>query len=71
MASSTQYTTISLRPETAKALQLYKRGGKTWDDVLQEFMDHFAPEEFVRWAAEEIKRPGITLDAFGRHHRLR
>jgi hypothetical protein len=70
VGASSNYTSISLKPETAKALQLYKAGGKTWDDVLQEFMDNFAPEEFVRWAADELKRPGIPLSEFKKRHGL-
>ncbi|MDE1821374.1 MAG: hypothetical protein KGJ23_13165 [Euryarchaeota archaeon] len=69
--SATHYTTISLKPENAKALQLYKTGGKTWDDVVREFMDHVPPEEFLKWAAEELKRPGIPLSEFKRRHRLK
>jgi hypothetical protein len=71
MAAGSTYTTISLRPETVRALQLYKRGGKTWDDVVQEFMDHFAPEEFLRWAEAELGRPGTSLSEFRRRHGLR
>lgn len=71
MASVARYTTISLRPDTVRQLQLYKTGGKTWDDVLKEFMDNFAPEEFVRWAAEELKRPGISAEEFRRRHGLK
>lgn len=67
----THYTTISLKPENAKALHLYKTGGKTWDDVVQEFMDHVPPEEFLKWAAEELKRPRVSYEDFKRRHRLR
>jgi hypothetical protein len=71
MVTKSPYTTISLRPATVEQLQLYKTGGKTWDDVLEEFMDNFAPEEFLQWAAKEIRRPGISLRTFGRKHGLR
>jgi hypothetical protein len=71
MSSTARYTTISLRPDTVRQLQLYKTGGKTWDDVLEEFMDNFAPEEFVRWAAAELKRPGISAEEFRRRHGLK
>lgn len=68
--AAARYTTISLRPETVRALELYKQGGRTWDDVVQEFMDHFAPDEFLRWAEQELRRPGISLREFRRRHRL-
>jgi hypothetical protein len=71
MASGSHYTTISLHPETVRQLQLYKTGGKTWDDVLEEFMDNFAPEEFVRWAAEELRHPGIAAVEFRHRHGLK
>ena len=71
MGTGSTYTTISLRPETVRALQLYKRGGRTWDDVVQEFIDHFAPEEFLKWAEAELRKPGIPLAEFRRGHGLR
>lgn len=47
------FTTVPVKPETLRRLRAYKIGGKTYDDVLNEFMDENPPAEFL---AEHIRR---------------
>ena len=46
-------TTVPVKPETLRRLRLYKSGGATYDDVLNDFMDDTPPDAFVR---EHLRR---------------
>jgi len=46
-------TTVPVKPETLQRLRLYKIGGTTYDDVLNELMDDSPPGTFVR---EHLRR---------------
>lgn len=50
-------TTITIPTSVASRLKLYKLGGKTYAEVLEEFMDAIPPETFLAWVKEELKRP--------------
>lgn len=52
-ASST-FTTVPVKPETLRRLRSYKVGGKTYDDVLNAFMDETPTEAF--WKEMERRR---------------
>ena len=46
-------TTVPVKPETLRRLRLYKSGGATYDDVLNDLMDDTPPDRFVR---EHLRR---------------
>jgi hypothetical protein len=46
-------TTVPVKPETLRRLRLYKVGGTTYDEVLNDFMDDSPPDAFVR---EHLRR---------------
>ncbi len=46
-------TTVPVKRETLRRLRLYKVGGTTYDEVLNDFMDDNPPDAFVR---EHLRR---------------
>lgn len=55
MSASDPYTTISVRTSTLRALQIYKTGGQSWDDVLTGFISNRPPEEYLRMLADRLE----------------
>ena len=41
-------TTVPVKPETLRRLRLYKVGGTTYDEVLNDLMDDNPPAAFIR-----------------------
>ena len=48
-------TTIPVKVSTLHALQYYKLGGKTWDEVMIRFMEDHPPEAFLKEMARRAK----------------
>ena len=49
-------TTVTLPTSVVRRLRLYKTGGKTYADVLEELMDSGPPAAFLEWAEKELER---------------
>jgi hypothetical protein len=47
------FTTVPVKPATLRRLRVYKTGGKSYDEVLNELMDEVTPE---RWIREHLRR---------------
>jgi hypothetical protein len=56
-------TTITVPSSLVRRLKLYKTGGRTYADILEEFMDAVPPSEFLDWAERELSRPAISWEA--------
>lgn len=56
-------TTITVPSSVARRLRLYKTGGRTYADVLEEFMDAVPPKEFLAWAQRELERPVVSYES--------
>lgn len=56
-------TTITVPSSVVRRLKLYKTGGRTYADVLEEFMDTVPPKEFLEWAERELGRPAMAWGA--------
>lgn len=55
-----QFTTLSLRPETLRRLRVYKVEGRSWDDVMNEFMVNQPPQRFVKeWLRRLREEPDL------------
>ncbi len=52
-SDSDPVTSIPIRSSTLKMLQYYKVGRKSWDEVINAFIEEFPPEAFLR---EMLKR---------------
>jgi hypothetical protein len=48
-------TTVTLPTSVVRRLRLYKTGGKTYADVLEELMDSVPPKSFLEWAERELE----------------
>ncbi|MEK6975494.1 MAG: hypothetical protein AABY18_04035 [Candidatus Thermoplasmatota archaeon] len=49
------FTTVPVKPETLRRLRSYKVGGKTYDDVLNDFMDETPTARFIAWHLGQVK----------------
>jgi hypothetical protein len=56
-------TTITVPTSIARRLKLYKTGGRTYAEVLEEFMDAVPPKDFLAWAEHELARPAVSYGA--------
>ena len=52
-------TTITVPTSVARRLKLYKAGGRSYADVLQDLMDAVPPKDFLEWAERELSRPAV------------
>jgi hypothetical protein len=52
-------TTITVPTSVVRRLRLYKTGGRTYAEVLDDLMDAVPPQSFLEWAQRELDRPTI------------
>jgi hypothetical protein len=52
-------TTITVPTSVARRLRLYKTGGRTYAEVLDDLMDAVPPRTFLDWAERELQRPTL------------
>ena len=64
---ATQVTTITIPSEVLRRLKLYKTGGRTYSEILEEFMDAIPPKAFLEWAERELQKPAVPYLEFRRH----
>lgn len=56
------FTSVPVKPETLKRLRQYKVAGKTYDDILNDFMDGTPTEEFWAEMQRQMETPRLKLD---------
>ncbi len=61
MTASNRFTSVPVKASTLHALQAYRVGGKSYDEVIQEFMESNPPEAFWREVARRAREPEVTL----------
>jgi hypothetical protein len=59
-------TTITVPTSVARRLRLYKTGGRTYAEVLDDLMDAVPPQSFLDWAVKELERPAVPYSALRR-----
>lgn len=65
------FTSVPVKPETLNRLRQYKVAGKTYDDVLNDFMDETPTEEFIQWHLEQVRtQPHIPWADVKKKHDL-
>lgn len=69
MASAERYTSVPVRASTLRALQPYRMGGKSYDEIILEFIESNPPESFWRELERRAKEPELTLDEVRRRLR--
>ncbi len=50
------FTSVPVKPETLQRLRQYKVAGKTYDDVLNDFMDDVPTEAFWKEHARRLQQ---------------
>lgn len=64
-------TTITVPTHVRKTLEQYRTNGKTYGEVITDFMEEWPTEEFLReMERREQEEPRISLQEFRRRHRL-
>ena len=64
-------TAITVHQSTLRMLQMYKVGGKTYEDALLDVLEDYPPQEFLKRVEAELKEPSVGLATFRRRHRLK
>ena len=52
-------TTVTLPTSLVRRLRLYKTGGKTFAEVIEELMDSVPPKKFLDWAERELEKEAV------------
>lgn len=52
-------TTITVPSSTARRFKLCRIGGRSYADVLEDFMDAVPPRTFLEWAEHELSGPAV------------
>jgi hypothetical protein len=52
-------TTITVPTSVLHRLRVYKTGGRTYAEVLDDLMDAVPPRSFLEWAERELARPAV------------
>ena len=50
------YKTINVKPETYSRLVFYKHGNRSFDDILNKFMDNISEERFYEEVLKDHRR---------------
>lgn len=70
VSAAERFTTVPVRASTLRALQAYRVGGKSYDAVIQDFMEANPPESFWKEVTRRAKEPEVTLAEVRRKLRL-
>ena len=62
MASASRYTSVPVRPSTLHALQAYRVGGKSYDEIILDFIEANPPASFWKGVERRSQQPVLTLD---------
>jgi hypothetical protein len=62
MAAVSKYTSLPVRPSTLRALQAYRVGGKSYDEIILDFIEANPPQSFWKEIERRAKAPELSLD---------
>jgi hypothetical protein len=68
MVAASRYTSVPVRASTLHALQAYRVGGKSYDEIILDFIEANPPASFWKEIERRSKQPEMTLDEV--RHRL-
>jgi hypothetical protein len=66
MVAVSRLTSIPVKPSTLRALQAYRVGGESYDEVILDFIESNPPESFWREIQRRSKQPEIPLETVRR-----
>jgi hypothetical protein len=61
MAAATRYTSVPVRATTLHALQAYRVGGKSYDEIILDFIEANPPASFWKEIERRSKQPDLSL----------
>jgi hypothetical protein len=62
MTTNDGITSIQVHESTRRVLELYKKPGQTYEDVIEDFVDQFPPESFLKEMERRIREsPPLEL----------
>jgi hypothetical protein len=61
MSSTERFTTVHVRSSTLRALQAYRVGGKSYDDIIWDFIEANPPANFWREIGRRSREPDLSL----------
>jgi len=62
MAATSRYTSVPVRATTLNALRAYRVGGKSYDEIILDFIEGNPPESFWKEIERRSKQPDISLE---------
>jgi hypothetical protein len=68
MAATSRYTSVPVRASTLHALQAYRVGGKSYDEIILDFIEANPPASFWKAIERRSKQPDLAMDEV--RHRL-
>ncbi len=70
MTAAQRFTSVPVKPSTLNALQAYRVGGKSYDEIILDFIEANPPASFWREIERRSKEPEISLAEVRRRLRL-
>ena len=61
MSATGRFTSVPVKPSTLHALQAYRVGGKSYDDIIWDFIESNPPASFWKEIERRSKEPEMTL----------
>ena len=62
MAATARYTSVPARASTLHALQAYRVGGKSYDEIILDFIEANPPASFWKEVERRSKQTDLTLE---------
>ncbi|HLM91120.1 MAG TPA: hypothetical protein VK424_03605 [Thermoplasmata archaeon] len=62
MAATSRYTSVPVRATTLHALQAYRVGGKSYDEIILDFIESNPPASFWKEIERRSRQPDLSLD---------
>jgi hypothetical protein len=62
MAATSRYTSVPVRASALHALQAYRVGGKSYDEIILDFIEANPPASFWKEIERRSRQPDLSLD---------
>jgi len=62
MTTLSKYTSVPVRATTLHALQAYRIGGKSYDEIILDFIEANPPASFWKEIERRARSPELSLD---------
>ena len=62
MTTLSKYTSVPVRATTLHALQAYRIGGKSYDEIILDFIEANPPASFWKEIERRARLPELSLD---------